>query len=105
MAEPRRDAIARSGRPKSALNSAHSSRMSAGGSGAGNDASGSPRSGSLAEPGVGGKSRQVEDILAGLPAHVMDELVEDMADAVVAILLSQAATDADEKDDASGDLR
>jgi len=35
----------------------------------------------------------------------MDELVSDLADAVVAILLSQAATDADEKDDASGDLR
>ena len=50
-------------------------------------------------------TRHPAAILAGLPAHVMDELVEDMADAVVAILLSQAATDADEKDDASGDLR
>lgn len=49
--------------------------------------------------------RQAEAILAGLPAHVMDELVEDLADAVVAILLSQTATDADEKDDASGSLR
>jgi len=49
--------------------------------------------------------RQPDAILAGLPAHVMDELVEDLADAVVAILLSQAATDADEKDDASGSLR
>jgi hypothetical protein len=46
-----------------------------------------------------------EAILAGLPAHVMDELVEDMAEAVVAMLLSQAAPDADEEDHASGDLR
>ena len=46
-----------------------------------------------------------EAILAGLPAHVMDECVEDMAEAVVAMLLSQAATEPDEEDDASGNLR
>jgi len=50
-------------------------------------------------------TRPSEAILAGLPAQVMDELVSDLADAVVAILLSQTATDADEKDDASGSLR
>ncbi len=50
-------------------------------------------------------TRQPADILAGLPEHVMDELVDDLAEAVVAILLSQAASDASEKDDASGDLR
>jgi hypothetical protein len=59
----------------------------------------------LAEPGVGGKSRQVEDILAGLPAHVMDSLVADMAEAVVAVLLSERAAEPGESDDESGDLR
>lgn len=49
--------------------------------------------------------RQPEDILAGLPAHLMDELVEDMAEAVLAMLLSQGATEPDEGDDASSDLR
>jgi len=49
-------------------------------------------------------SRQPEAILAGLPAHVMDELVSDLAEAVVAVLLSQAATEADEGDDESGGL-
>jgi hypothetical protein len=34
----------------------------------------------------------------------MDELVEDMAEAVVSMLLSQAARP-DDEDDASGDLR
>ena len=34
----------------------------------------------------------------------MDELVDDMAEAVVAILLSQAAAETDEEDDASGSL-
>jgi hypothetical protein len=48
--------------------------------------------------------RQLGDILAGLPAHVMDELVSDLAEAVVAILLSQAAAEADEGDDESGGL-
>ena len=43
-------------------------------------------------------------ILAGLPAHVMDECVEDMAEAVVGMLLSQATTEANERDDASGGL-
>jgi hypothetical protein len=53
------------------------------------------------KPVSGGSS----DILAGLPADVMDELVDDLADAVVAILLSQATTDPGKEDDASGDLR
>jgi len=48
--------------------------------------------------------RQPEAILAGLPEHVMDELVEDLAEAVVAILLSQAATEPNEDDDANGNL-
>ena len=54
---------------------------------------------------VDANTRRTGDILAGLPAHVMDELVEDLADAVVAILLSQGTTEPDEEDDASGDLR
>ena len=49
--------------------------------------------------------RRTDDLLAGLPAHVMDELVDDMAEAVVAMLLSQAAAQPHEEDDASGDLR
>jgi hypothetical protein len=35
----------------------------------------------------------------------MDELVEDLAEAVVAILLSQGTTEPNEDDDASGSLR
>jgi hypothetical protein len=35
----------------------------------------------------------------------MDELVEDMAEAVVAMLLSQTAIESDEDEHASGDLR
>ena len=50
-------------------------------------------------------TRQPADILAGLPAHVMDELVEDMAEAVVAVLLDQATLAPDDEDDASDDLR
>ena len=49
--------------------------------------------------------RHTDHLLAGLPAHVMDELVDDMAEAVVVMLLSQAAAQPDEEDDASGDLR
>lgn len=49
--------------------------------------------------------RSPEAILAGLPAHVMDELVDDLAEAVVAMLLSQAAAEPDEDEHASGDLR
>ena len=49
--------------------------------------------------------RSPEAILAGLPAHVMDELVDDLAEAVVAMLLSQAANESDEENDASSDLR
>lgn len=48
---------------------------------------------------------RVGALLAGLPADVMDELVDDMADAVVAMLLKHAATQTDEEDDASGNLR
>ena len=47
---------------------------------------------------------RVEAILAGLPAPVMDELVDDLAEAVVAMLLSQAAAQPDEEDNASSDL-
>ena len=49
-------------------------------------------------------TRRPEAILAGLSEHVMDELVDDMADAVVAILLSGVATESGESDDASGSL-
>ena len=49
--------------------------------------------------------RAPADILTGLPAHVMDALVDDLAEAVVAMLLSQAAAEPDEEDDASSDLR
>ena len=49
--------------------------------------------------------RAPADILTGLPAPVMDELVEDMAEAVVAMLLNQAAAKPGEEDDASSDLR
>jgi len=48
--------------------------------------------------------RKPADILAGLPAPVMDELVDDLAEAVVAMLLSQTA-EPDQEDDASSDLR
>jgi hypothetical protein len=47
----------------------------------------------------------VTEILAGLPADVMDECVEDLAEAVVAMLLSQAAIEPDEDEHASGNLR
>ena len=60
--------------------------------------------GKQAQPGPNcPDTRHAADILAGLPAHVMDELVEDLAEAVVAMLLSQAEPDEDEH--ASGDLR
>lgn len=55
--------------------------------------------------GMDADRRRPEEILAGLPEHVMDELVADLAEAVVAMLLSQAASDADDEDHASGDLR
>jgi hypothetical protein len=50
-------------------------------------------------------TRHTANTLAGLPAHLMDELVEDLAEAVVAMLLSQATAEPDEEDDASSDLR
>jgi len=57
--------------------------------------------------------RRPEAVLAGLPAEVLEGLIEDLAEAVVAILLSQAAAcgersrtaEPNEDDDASGDLR
>jgi hypothetical protein len=49
--------------------------------------------------------RQAEAILAGLPEHVMDELVEDLAEAVVAILLDRQSAETVECDDESSDLR
>jgi hypothetical protein len=49
--------------------------------------------------------RPSESILAGLPSALMDQLVDDLAEAVVAILLTEAPTRPDESDDASGDLR
>ena len=50
--------------------------------------------------------REPEPVLAGLPDEVMDGLVEDLAEAVVAMLLHQQATESDESDDAeSRDLR
>jgi len=51
------------------------------------------------------RKRRIDQIVAGLPAHVMDELVQDLAEAVVAMLQSQAAAQSDEHDDASGNLR
>ena len=50
------------------------------------------------------RKRRSEAIVAGLPADVMDELVADMAEAVLA-MLSEAATEADGCDEESGDLR
>lgn len=50
-------------------------------------------------------TRQPAVILAGLPAHVMDELVDDLAEAVVAMLLSQAAMEPGEDDDEGSNLR
>ena len=49
--------------------------------------------------------RQPEDVLAGLPVEVMDGLVEDLADAVVAMLLNPNTAAADKRDDESRDLR
>ena len=54
---------------------------------------------------INANSRRAENILAGLPADVMDELVDDVAEAVVAVVLRQAATQTDEEDDASSGLR
>ena len=49
--------------------------------------------------------RAAEAVVAGLPAEVIDGLVEDLAEAVVAMLLSTAPAEPGEEDDASGDLR
>jgi hypothetical protein len=45
-------------------------------------------------------NRRPEAVLAGLPAEVMDAVVKDMADAIVAMLLDQQATESDKSDDA-----
>jgi hypothetical protein len=45
--------------------------------------------------------RQPSDILALLPAPVMDSLVEDLAEAVVAILLHPKTASVNEKDESS----
>jgi len=49
--------------------------------------------------------RQPEAILAGLPAHLMDECVEDLAEAVVAILLDRENGETGDTDDEGSDLR
>jgi hypothetical protein len=105
MPEPRRGTTARASRGKPAPNSPHLSSMPTGRSAGGNGPFDSPRSDRPAGPARVVRTCQLQDVLAGLPADVMDELVADLAEAVVATLLSQAAIDADEEDDASGDLR
>jgi len=67
--------------------------------------SGGPHGEFLAHRGGKGARRPLRAAIApGLPPHVMDECVEDLAEAVVAILLSQAAAEPGEGDDASGSL-
>jgi hypothetical protein len=51
-----------------------------------------------------GGGQRLQPHSPGLPAHLMDECVEDLAEAVVAMLLSQATTEANERDDAGGSL-
>ena len=51
------------------------------------------------------KKRQAEEIISRLPADTMASLVEDMAEAVVAVLLIQAGIESGKDDNASGDLR
>jgi len=50
-------------------------------------------------------TRRSEAILAGLPAHVMDELVNDLAEAVVAILLDRESAETSDSDNESSHLR
>lgn len=52
-----------------------------------------------------GRRRQIEAVVAGLPAQVMDECADDLAEAVVAMLLGAAASEGGQGQDASGDLR
>jgi hypothetical protein len=54
---------------------------------------------------IDANTRRSDAILAGLPSALMDELVDDLAEAVVAILLTEAPTRPDESDDASSGLR
>jgi len=49
--------------------------------------------------------RPPEAVVTGLPAEVIDGLVEDLADAVVAMLLNPETAETVECDDESGDLR
>jgi hypothetical protein len=49
--------------------------------------------------------REPEAVVAGLPAEVMDGLVEDLAEAVVAMLLRPPSAEPGTEDDASRDLR
>lgn len=49
--------------------------------------------------------REPEAVLAGLPAEVMDGLVEDLAEAVVAMLLPPASAEPGKEGDESSDLR
>ena len=53
---------------------------------------------------IDARTSRTDAILAGLPAHVMDELVEDLAEAVVAMLLDRESAEPGESDDASGSL-
>ena len=49
--------------------------------------------------------QRAEDIIAGLPSEVMASLVQDMAQAIVVMLLDQQVTKSDECDVESSDLR
>jgi len=105
MPEPRRDTTARFPRGKLAPNSAHSSPMPTGQSAGGDGPFDSPRSDRLAGPAKVVGTCQLQDVLAGLPAHVMDELVSDLAEAVVAILLDRESAETSDSDDESSHLR
>jgi hypothetical protein len=50
------------------------------------------------------RRRRAERIAAGLPSHVMDECVADVAEAVIAMLLAGEQPETDE-DDTSSHLR
>lgn len=54
---------------------------------------------------LGTKSPPIEDVIAGLPPDVMASLVQDMAQAIVAMLLDQSVSESDECDVESSDLR
>ena len=54
---------------------------------------------------IDANTRRSEAIFAGLPAQVMDELVSDLAEAVVAILLDRESAETSDSDDESSHLR